>query len=51
MEGLNKRFTDLKNSFWDEFPVFKVAGPFKKFYNSDKTKDKIFSSSVPLNNP
>jgi hypothetical protein len=46
MASLNKRFVSTSISFWEEFPFFKTVGPFKKFYNSDKTKDKIFSSTV-----
>jgi len=46
MENINTRFVSVNILFWDEFPIFKTIGQFKKFYNSDKTKNKIFSSTV-----
>lgn len=44
--GINSRYTDIKQSFWDEFPSFKIAGPFKELYKNDKTSKKSFSSTV-----
>lgn len=46
MEDLNKSYVSTSILFWDTFPIFKTIGPFKKFFNSDKTKSKIFSSTV-----
>lgn len=46
MVDINQRFVNTDISFWDEFPIFKTIGPFKKFYNSDKTKNKQFSSTI-----
>jgi len=44
--GFNKNFIDVKHSFWEEYPIFKVTGPFKEFHFTDKTSKKIFTSTV-----
>lgn len=33
-------------SFWNEHPALKVAGPFKKLYTSDKSRGKANSSKL-----
>lgn len=40
-----KTFDDKQN-FWQVNPQFKLMGPFKNFYDSDKTKNKNNSSQI-----
>jgi hypothetical protein len=43
--GLVNNF-DVDTNFFEQFPEFKVAGPFKEVYASDKTRGKNRSSKI-----
>ena len=35
---------NVDSNFWEHYPNFKMANPFKKLYTSDKSKNKTISS-------
>ena len=35
---------DVESNFWERYPNLKIAGPFKKLYTSDKSRNKMVSS-------
>lgn len=46
INDLNKGYASLDPdlSFWEAYPQFKTAGPFKDLYKSDKSRNKMVSS-------
>ena len=40
----SESFSDPAQSFWEEFPKFKLTPPFKKLFKEDRSKDKNKSS-------
>ena len=43
-EIVRKEMIDIDEVFWDQYPNFKAANPFKKLYTSDKSRNKQVSS-------
>jgi hypothetical protein len=37
---------NIDNSFWNEFPDYRITNPFKELYTADKTKNKKDSSMM-----